>query len=61
MLIVSLPPVHQEDLLKEIITHPSVGAVRYHTGMRLAYLPREGIQRIKNLGRPLKKPVLVDL
>src|SRR3989344_2976126 len=29
MLIVSLPPVHQEDLLKEIITHPSVGAVRF--------------------------------
>lgn len=61
MLIVSLPPVHQEDLLKEIITHPYVGAVRYNTGMSSAYEPREVIRRIQVYARPLNKPVWVDL
>src|SRR3989344_3189186 len=61
MLIVSLPPVHQEDLLKKIITHPCVGAVRYNTGMGSAYPPSEVLQRIQKHALPLCKPVWVDL
>lgn len=61
MLIVSLPPVHQEDLLKEIITHPCVGAVRYNTGMSSAYPPVEVIQRIQKLAEPLGKTIWIDL
>src|SRR3989344_8884277 len=61
MLIVSLPPVHQEDLLKEIITHPCVGAVRYNTGMSSAYSSEEVVQRIQKLAGPLGKPVWIDL
>ncbi|MDP3792353.1 MAG: pyruvate kinase [bacterium] len=61
MLIVSLPPVHQEVLLKEIITHPHVGAVRYNTGMSSPYEPREVIRRIQEHAAPLHKPVWVDL
>ena len=38
-----------------------MGAVRYNTGMSSAYSPREVIQRIQNLARPLNKPVWIDL
>ena len=61
MLIASLPPVHQEELLEEIITNPGVGAVRYNTGMSSAYEPRETLQRIMRIAVPLAKPVYVDL
>lgn len=61
MLIVSLPPVHQEVLLREIITHPCVEAVRYNTGMSSAYEPPEVIRRIQEYARPLHKPVWIDL
>lgn len=61
MLIVSLPPVHQDSLLKEIITNPYVGAVRYNTGMSSAYTPLETIQRIQQYAAPLGKQVFVDL
>ncbi len=61
MLIVSLPPVHQEVLLREIITHPYVEAVRYNTGMSSAYEPLEVIRRIQEYARPLHKPVWIDL
>ena len=61
MLIISLPPVHQEDLLKEMIAHPYVGAVRYNTGMSSAYKPGEIIRRIKEHAAPLHKPIWIDL
>lgn len=61
MLIVSLPPVHQEVLLREIITHPCVEAVRYNTGMSSAYEPPEVIRCIQEYARPLNKPVWIDL
>ena len=60
MLIVSLPLVHQESLLKEIITHPCVGAVRYNTGMSSAYKPLETIRRIQKYAAPLRKPVFIE-
>lgn len=61
MLILSLPPVHQVDLLRSIIEHPLVGAVRYNTGVPSAYDPYETIKRIKALTEPLGKPFWVDL
>jgi pyruvate kinase len=61
MLIVSLPPVHQEKLLREIIANPNVGAVRYNTGVRSAYDPRETLQRILKFTAPHGKPLYVDL
>lgn len=61
MLIVSLPQVHQEDLFREIITHPCVGAVRYNTGMSSAYEPCEVIRHIQEYAAPLHKPVWIDL
>ena len=61
MLIVSLPPVHQEKLLEEIITHPYVGAVRYNTGIHSAYDPHKTIKRIQKYARSLSKPVFIDL
>ncbi|MDE1970251.1 MAG: hypothetical protein KGI50_01610 [Patescibacteria group bacterium] len=61
MFIASLPPVHQHDLLRRMIEHPCVDAVRYNTGMSSAYSPLETIERIQALARPLKKPVYIDL
>jgi pyruvate kinase len=61
MLIVSLPPVHQEDLLRYIIEHPQVGAVRLNTGVGSAYSPYETIQVIKAIAGPAGKPIYIDL
>lgn len=60
MLISSVPPVHQTDLLVEIVTHPRVDAVRYNTGMTSAYSPTEVISRIKRYVRGTK-PIFIDL
>ena len=61
MLIASLPPVHQDTLLKEIITDLRIGGVRYNTGVSSAYGPREVIQRIQEYAAPLRKPIFIDL
>jgi len=61
MLILSLPPVHQLDLLRLIIEHPLVGAVRYNTGVPSAYDPYETVKRIQVLAEPQGKPFWVDL
>ncbi|OHB21677.1 MAG: hypothetical protein A2939_04805 [Parcubacteria group bacterium RIFCSPLOWO2_01_FULL_48_18] len=61
MLILTLPQVHQKDLLKDMIAHPLVKAVRYNTGTNSAYSPRETLRRISTLAQPFKKPVYVDL
>jgi len=61
MFISSLPPVHLEELLKSIIEHPIVDAVRYNTGVRSAYNPYETISRILALTVPLNKPLYIDL
>ncbi len=60
-LIASLPQVHREELLKEVIEHPYVAGVRYNTGTRSAYNPLETIRRIQKYALPLNKPVWVDL
>ena len=61
MLIVTLPPVHQDDLLKTIIEHPLVDAVRYNTGVDSPYTPDEVVRSIQELAFPLGKPVFIDL
>lgn len=61
MLIATLPPVHQERLLKHIIEHPSVDAVRYNTGVASAYDADETLTRILALTRPLNKQLWLDL
>lgn len=61
MLIVSLPPVHQEKLLKEVISHPMVAAVRYNTGMDSAYSPQETLEKILKETTRCKKPLYIDL
>ena len=61
MLFVSLPPVYQEKLLRDIIEHPLTGAVRYNTGVRSPYPAYETLERIVRIAKPLGKPVYVDL
>jgi pyruvate kinase len=61
MLISSLPPVHQEELLRSIIQHPAIEAVRYNTGMSSPYDPYDVIGRILELTKPQGKPLYVDL
>ena len=61
MLISSLPAVHQTEVLKLIVEHPVVGAIRYNTGMASARDPLGTLQKLKDLAEPLGKPVYVDL
>ncbi len=61
MLIVTLPQVHQTELLKSIIEDPGVGAVRYNSGTRSAFSPKETIRRVQRLARAAGKPLYVDL
>lgn len=61
MLTVSLPPAHQEKLLRQIIEHSAVGAIRYNTGIHSAYSPHETVRRVVAMAYPLAKPVYIDL
>lgn len=60
MLIVTLPPVHQGQLLQDIINHPAVDAVRYNTGVDSAYSAQETLSRILSLTIRYNKPFYVD-
>jgi len=61
MLIITLPPVHQKKLLREVISHPQVQAVRYNTGVDSAYSQRETLEKILELTVKYGKPFYVDL
>lgn len=61
MLIVSLPPAHQKELVAKIAAHPAVDAVRFNTGMTSAFSPEETISRYLELIEPFRKPLYVDL
>ncbi|KKS37061.1 MAG: hypothetical protein UV01_C0014G0006 [Parcubacteria group bacterium GW2011_GWA2_42_14] len=61
MLIASIPQAHQEDLMREMISHPLVAMVRYNTGMDSAYSPKETIAGILKYSRKFKKPLYIDL
>ncbi|KAF0249155.1 MAG: hypothetical protein FD167_1438 [bacterium] len=61
MLIATLPAVHQERLLTQIIQHPLVNEVRYNTGAVSAYSPKETLMRILALTEHYEKRLWVDL
>src|SRR3989338_10058480 len=61
MLIASLPPAHQEDLMREMISHSLVSMVRYNTGMDSAYSAEETLRKILDQALPYKKPLWIDL
>ncbi|MBI4118494.1 MAG: hypothetical protein HY455_03100 [Parcubacteria group bacterium] len=61
MLISSLPPVHQSELLRSIVANPIVEAVRYNTGVESVCGPYGALERIQALAKPLNKPFYVDL
>jgi pyruvate kinase len=61
MLIATIPPVHQERLLTQIIQHPLVDEVRYNTGVASAYPPKETLIRILALTERYEKKLWVDL
>ncbi len=61
LLIATLPAVHQERLLTQIISHPLVDEVRYNTGVCSAYSPKETLTRILALTERFEKKLWVDL
>ncbi len=61
MLIATLPPVHQDRLLTQIISHPLVDEVRYNTGVCSAYSAKETLTRILALTERFEKKLWVDL
>lgn len=61
MLIATLPAVHRDNLLKDIISHPSVDGVRYNVGATSAYSPRETLERILAMTERYGKKLWVDL
>jgi len=61
MLIATLPAVHQTELLEKIISHSLIGGVRYNTGLRSPFPPKETLQRIVDLTKEYDKKLWVDL
>src|SRR3989344_6488016 len=61
MLIATLPPVYREQLLFQIVSHPTVYAVRYNTGVDSPYSPYETVRRAKELADRYEKPLYLDL
>lgn len=61
MLISSLPPAYQTDLLARIAAHPVVDAVRYNTGMSSPYDPAKTIEKLLEAVDPRNKPLYIDL
>lgn len=61
MLIATLPGLHQEQLVYDIISHPLVGGVRYNVGVSSPYPPQETLQRILELTRSFNKRFWLDL
>lgn len=61
MLIATLPAVHQERLLEQIIKHPAVDEVRYNTGVCSAFDAIETLDRILQLTSRYHKKLWLDL
>ncbi len=61
MFIATLPAVHQDTLLEEIISHPLIQGVRYNTGLASAYPAKETLERILVLTERHNKRLWVDL
>ena len=62
MLIATLPPIYREELLEEVISHPSVDVVRYNTGMSIDASADEILADITKLTKQYDcKPVGIDI
>lgn len=61
MLISTLPPIHMDSLLEEMIEHPLVSGVRYNIGAYSAYSPKETLERILSLTEQYGKRFWLDL
>lgn len=61
MLFATLPAIHEQDLLEEMVAHPSVDAVRYNTGQISPYSAEETIERLVSLTEEHSKDLWIDL
>ncbi|HEY4507195.1 MAG TPA: hypothetical protein VJH71_03525 [Candidatus Paceibacterota bacterium] len=61
MLIATLPPVHLEGLIEEIVAHPLVGGVRYNLGAYSAFSPKETLERILSHTKEHGKKFWLDI
>ncbi len=61
MLIATLPAVHQDSLLEEIISHPLIQGVRYNAGLASVYPAKGTLERILVLTERHNKKLWVDL
>ncbi len=61
MLIATLPSVHREELMEEIISHPLVHEVRYNTGMVSGFSPKKTLEMILEITEKYGKKLWVDL
>lgn len=61
MLIATLPPVHLEAEMEEMISHPLIGGVRYNIGGHSAYSPQETLEKILSLTTQYDKKFWLDI
>ncbi len=61
MLIATLPPVHMESLMQEMIAHPLICGVRYNIGGYSAYSPKETLEKIIVLTEEHGKKFWLDI
>jgi pyruvate kinase len=61
MIMATLPAVHREELMEEIISHQMVSDVRYNVGIPSPYAPQKTLKEILELTRQYEKRLWVDL
>jgi len=61
MIIETLPHFYQSELIEKIVSHPLVGGVRYNTGYRSPYSPKETLEKIVELTTKYGKKLWIDL
>lgn len=61
MLIATLPAIHRNSLLEEIISNPLVDEVRYNAGLSSICTAKDTLSRILELTEEYKKKLWVDL
>jgi hypothetical protein len=61
MIIASLPSPDHLDLMRRMISHPLVGGVRFNTGMRNSWSPRDTLECIYGMIRMERKELWIDI
>ncbi len=61
MLFLTLPAVHQEELILRMCRHGAVGALRYNTGAAAPYPPLEILKRLQERLEGRGKQLWIDL